>query len=200
MKFLSSAWPKRFGLAVLLFGVAGCALLPTAAVMPRGDQALYELRSWRLEGRIGVKTPDEGWTANLFWEHDGHQDRLRISGPFSQGMLSIIVQDDLIHINEGNGVEQTSRDPDALLRERLGFTVPLRSLRYWVTGVPSPGVEYVPQTGTTSGGRRGFTQQGWSLIYEAFSQVGDLTLPQKATIRGHDVRLRLIADDWVIEE
>jgi len=200
MKLLSPKRLKALALAASLLALEGCSLLATTTGAPPREQALYDLKSWRMEGRIGVKTPDEGWTANLFWEHEGRQDRLRISGPFSQGMLSIIVQDDLIHINEGNGVEQTSRDPDALLRERLGFSVPLRSLRYWVTGVPSPDAEYVPVSGGASGSARGFRQQGWSLAYEQFLKVGALTLPQRATIRGNDVRLKLIADSWVIKE
>jgi outer membrane lipoprotein LolB len=166
---------------------------------PQRAASPTDIKVWKLEGRIAVKTQDDGWTANLVWEHDPLQDRLRISGPFSQGLLSIVVQDDLIHVNEGNGVEQTSREPDALLRERLGFSVPLRSLRYWVTGVPAPDTEYA-QLPVEAGVTSRFSQQGWSLAYEKFSRFGGYQLPQKATINGHDVRLKLIADDWLIKE
>lgn len=166
---------------------------------PQRAASPSEIKVWKLEGRIAVKTQDDGWTANLVWEHDPLQDRLRISGPFSQGLLSIVVQDDLIHVNEGNGVEQTSREPDALLRERLGFSVPLRSLRYWVTGVPAPDTEYAQLPGEAGVISR-FSQQGWNLAYEKFSRVGGYHLPQKATINGHDVRLKLIADDWLIKD
>lgn len=195
-KFLLQ-WPGRIGWMIILLSLGGCSLFRPAEgpgeALPPGI-----LKSWTLEGRIGVKTPKEGWTANLVWEHEAHQDRLRISGPFSQGMVSIVVQDDLIHINEGNGVEQTSREPDALLKERLGFSVPLRSLRYWVTGVPAPDAEYREEQG--AGAARRFSQQGWMLAYEKFAPVKGLLLPQKATINGHDVRLKLIADEWVVKE
>lgn len=199
MKFTSMQWPGRLGWMCLVLLLGGCSLFREPAVTPGGALSPNSLKAWRLEGRIGVKTPAEGWTANLFWEHDGRQDRLRISGPFSQGMVSIIVQDDLIHINEGNGVEQTSRDPDTLLRERLGFAVPLRSLRYWVTGVPAPDADYVEEQDAAGAVRR-FRQQGWTLAYEKFTRVGTMLLPQKASINGHDVRLKLIADDWSLEE
>ncbi len=191
-------WWRRLAWASLVIWLAGCAGMRP---VPESQRAASpsDIKVWKLEGRIAVKTANDGWTANLIWEHDPLQDRLRISGPFSQGLLSIVVQDDLIHVNEGNGVEQTSRDPDALLRERLGFAVPLRSLRYWVTGVPAPEAEHV-QVPNEAGGARRFSQQGWNLAYEKFSQVGAYQLPQKASINGHDVRLKLIADDWLIKE
>lgn len=189
-------WLARVICVLLTLWLSGCSWFRPAPE-PEGGVSPAEIPVWKLEGRIAVKTADDGWTANLIWEHDARQDRLRISGPFSQGLVSIVVQDDLIHINEGKGVEQTSREPDALLRERLGFAVPLRSLRYWVTGVPAPGSESVP--GPSGGVEvRGFSQQGWALAYEKFTQVGRYQLPQKATIVGHEVRLKLIADDWVI--
>lgn len=191
-------WWRRLAWASLVIWLAGCAGMRP---VPESQRAASpsDIKVWKLEGRIAVKTANDGWTANLIWEHDPLQDRLRISGPFSQGLLSIVVQDDLIHVNEGNGVEQTSRDPDALLRERLGFAVPLRSLRYWVTGVPAPEAEHV-QVPNEAGGARRFSQQGWNLAYEKFFQVGAYQLPQKASINGHDVRLKLIADDWLIKE
>ncbi|WP_052808089.1 lipoprotein insertase outer membrane protein LolB [Methyloterricola oryzae] len=192
------SWWRRLVWASLVIWLAGCAGMRPVPE-PQRAASPSDIKVWKLEGRIAVKTANDGWTANLIWEHDPRQDRLRISGPFSQGLLSIVVQDDLIHVNEGNGVEQTSRNPDALLRERLGFAVPLRSLRYWVTGVPAPEAEHVQVPNETGGARR-FSQQGWNLAYEKFSQIGAYQLPQKASINGHDVRLKLIADDWLIKE
>jgi len=185
----------------LVAGLNGCALLskePVAPSVSAAQQRLYGLDSWRLEGRVGVQTSKDAWQANLFWEHDGHQDRLRISGPFSQGAVSIILQNDLIYINEGNGVVESSRDPDAMLKARLGFAVPLNSLRYWVMGVPSPEAEHTAERGP-SGAIRGFRQSGWLLQFDRFVHVRDLVLPKKMMIQGDDVKLKLFADEWVIK-
>lgn len=189
---LACAWLAAFGLA-------GCAALSGKAVTPQmaqSQQRLYSLSAWKLDGRIGAKMGDEGWSANLFWEHEGGQDRLRISGPFSQGAVSIIVQSDLVYVNEGNGVVSSSRNPDAWLKQRLGFTVPLRSLRYWVLGLPAPDAEYKAEL-DAAGGLKGFAQQGWVLAFEGFGSVGGFVVPKRMSIRGGEVTLKLIADDWV---
>ena len=187
-------------LLILLLGVQGCASVKkpfSAADDLAMQQRLYGLDLWRLQGRIAVQTPKDAWSANLFWDHDAHQDRLRISGPFNQGGVSIVLQDDLILIDDGKGATVTSPDPESLLQERLGFAVPLHSLRYWVLGVPSPDTEFsLGKTG--DGDEHGFRQQGWDLAYQRFTSVGEVVLPEKATIRGEEVKLKLIASEWVI--
>jgi len=171
------------------------------AVAPRLTEVqrqLYSVNAWKLEGRIAVKAGNEGWNANLFWEHEGGQDRLRIYGPFSQGAVSIIVQSDLVYINEGNGVVTSSSDPDDLLKKKLGFAVPLRSLRYWVLGLPAPDIDYQAKV-DAEGGFTGFEQHAWVLGFENFEKVANFIMPQKITIQGNAVRLKLVVDEFVIK-
>ena len=181
--------------------LTGCAPFMGWAVAPRLTEVqrqLYSVNAWKLEGRIAVKAGDEGWNANLFWEHEGGQDRLRIYGPFSQGAVSIIVQSDLVYINEGNGVVTRSSDPDDLLKKKLGFAVPLRSLRYWVLGLPAPDIDYQAKV-DAEGGFTGFEQQAWVLGFENFEKVANFIMPQKITILGNVVRLKLVVDEFVIK-
>lgn len=184
---------KRLGVPLLMVALLpGCALFRETPVPPASEQALYALKAWSMDGRIGVQTAEDAWQANLFWEHEDHQDRLRISGPLSQGMVSIILQKDLIYINEGNGVTRLSRDPDALLRERLGFVVPLSSLRYWILGVPDPAFGYtaIPN---------GFQQADWKIEADRHTSAGNQSMPQKLRVQGSGVKLKIIADHWEIK-
>jgi len=180
----------------------GCSLLSGQVTQPplaESRQQLYQIPVWRLEGRIAAKMGNEGWNANLVWDHEKGQERLRIFGPFNQGAVSIIVQSDLVYVNEGNGVVTSSKEPDAWLKNRLGFTVPLRSLRFWVLGLPDPELDYKAER-DAKGGLVGFEQTAWTLSFESFDSVGDKVLPKKMTIRGSDVVLRLVADEWVFSQ
>jgi outer membrane lipoprotein LolB len=192
----------RFLVFVLVASLTGCAVFkkepPRPALAPKAEEKNYDLKVWQLEGRIGVQTANDAWQANLFWEHDAEQDRLRVSGPFSQGMVSIILQKDLIYVNEGDGVTELSRDPDAMLKDRLGFAVPLSSLRYWIVGLPDPNETHTPVYGE-SGSLLGFRQSGWTLQFQNYMNVGDRVMPQKIAIQGPDVRLKLIADSWRVK-
>lgn len=184
-------------LGISLPGCAGFGPEPLRGPLTGAQQTLYSLKNWRMEGRIGVRTDADAWQANLFWEHDSAQDRLRVSGPLSQGMLSIVVQKDLILVNRGEGRSELSRDPDALLRERLGFSVPLASLRYWILGVPDPGLAYSSIYGD-DGAWNGFRQNGWTVGLDRMLNVGDRVLPQKMRVYGSGVRLTIVTDNWEI--
>lgn len=188
------------GCALLLSGVllAGCATVntvPQPVVLPDSPASI---RAWSVDGRIGVQTVDQAWQANLYWEHSPEQDRLRISGPLSQGLVSIVVQKDLIYVNEGNGMTQLSRDPDAMLRQRLGFAVPLTSLRYWMLGVPDPDRSSRAVPGGEDGG--GFEQAGWQIFPAALASVDGWMLPRKLRAQGAGVKLKILADDWQLRE
>jgi outer membrane lipoprotein LolB len=195
----TSLW--KLGVIMTLgLSFSACAPLqpkPVAVGLVQTNPALAVLPFWRLQGRVAVQAGEQGWNAHLFWEHDGRQDRVRLSGPFSQGAVSIVLQDDLIYINEGAGVVGSSRDPDGYLRERLGFTVPLASLRYWVLGVPSPKGE--PASVFSGAGlARAFSQQGWRLSYERFTRVHDFDLPEKMSVQGQNIKMKLVADEWAL--
>lgn len=188
-------------MALALLGLSGCAAMRREPAGMAEQQALVgRLGKWKLEGRIAVRTTQDAWQANLVWEHEGKQDRLRFSGPLNQGMVSIILQEDLIFINEGNGVERMSRDPDALLTEKLGFSVPLASLRYWILGVPAPFEKSAAMELDSAGRLRHLRQSDWSLDFERYGYWDGISLPQKILIRNPELRIRLFADEWTIEE
>ena len=197
---LELALSRLFLAVALACCFVGCSSFQKQSLLtiPAAEDELYALKVWRLEGRVGVQTAKNAWHANLFWDHEADQDRLRISGPLSQGLLSIIVQKDLIYVSDGSGKGEMSRDPVALLERRLGFAVPLSSLRYWVLGVPDPVETFVTEVADANSSRR-FLQKGWLLDVERLVKVGRFSVPQKVLIQGGGVKLKLIADYWEIK-
>jgi outer membrane lipoprotein LolB len=191
---------------LLLFALSGCFTAcslfqkqpQSLSTLTGLEEALYAVKAWRMEGRIGVQLANDAWQANLFWEHESDQDRLLITGPLSQGMLSIVLRKNLIYLNEGKGQSELSRDPESLLKERLGFVVPLTGLRYWVLGLPDPSAPFTPAYDET-GVLKGFRQWEWSLEWDRWMSVGTLRIPQKILIQGHEVKLKLFADRWNIK-
>jgi outer membrane lipoprotein LolB len=179
--------------------MSACATGPTvpAAVesVSGGACSICALEVWTLDGRVAVQTGQEGWNANLHWEHDRLQDRVRIFGPFSQGAVSVVLQGNLIYINEGNGNTELSHDPDSALRERVGFPVPLRSLRYWLLGVPAQKTESDAAAAVAGDG---FVQQGWTLSYSGAYRADGFTVPARMVANSEHARLKLVVDSWAV--
>lgn len=179
------------------FALSGCATVATVSKPVELPESPASLQAWSLDGRIGAQATDKAWQANLYWEHAPTQDRLRISGPLSQGLVSIVVQKDLIYVNEGKGSETLSRDPEALLKQRLGFAVPLTSLRFWILGIPDPDHSF-ESTGNGDDAAGGFRQAGWVIHPENVANVDGWMLPQKIRAEGPGVKLKILADNWTL--
>lgn len=179
---------------LLLLGLSGCAEQPPAPLKAEAARALEALPAWNLEGRVGVKLSREGWQADVHWRHERTQDRLRLSGPFSQGLVSIVIQDDLIYINEGEG-PVLAKEPERYLKERLGFVVPLKSLRYWVLGRPNPALPSQPLS-PANGALPGFVQSGWLVRAEDVGLRDGFEIPGRLWVEGPGVRLKILIDQW----
>ena len=184
---------RLFVVILLLLGFSGCATLQGNAETSSLSSSPDRLTVWDMEGRIGVHAAKDSWQADLAWSHDLKQDRLRLTGPLSQGLVSIILQKDLIYINEGDGIEHLARDPEAALKARLGFAVPLKSLRCCILGIPNA---EEPSQPLVSGPVGGFMQQGWRIVPSSLMTVGGYTLPGRLLVEGGGVRLKIIMDQW----
>lgn len=184
---------RFFVVILLLLGLPGCATFQGGSEVSSSTRSPDLLTVWEMEGRIGVHAAKDSWQADLAWSHDLKQDRLRLSGPLSQGLVSIILQKDLIYINEGDGIDQLARDPEAALKARLGFAVPLKSLRCWILGIPNA---EEPSQPVASGPPGAFLQQGWRIVPSNPMTVGGYSLPGRLLVEGGGVRLKIIMDQW----
>lgn len=194
----------RFGFILpWLLGVVvstGCTTQPhhgLESVTASESKALISLDFWRMEGRIGVQSKTEAWHAHISWEHESLQDRLLIQGPLNQGLVSIVLRKGLIYINDGHGEGVLSREPELALRKRLGFSVPLYSLRYWVMGLPDPAAEHTVLSDPSAD--YGFGQSGWLLGMDDYKAIGGYKLPGRLKIQGSEVKLKLVIDNWNLE-
>lgn len=186
--------------AALLLG--GCASLPppladqtAAAAKWRQHYAqVAAIESFSLLGRaasggsVGVK-------ADLRWRQfdDGHFD-VRLSGPFGAGAISISGTEREVEIRTKDGIEYTA-DPEGWLLQRAGWTFPVRGLRWWARGLPSP--ETPAQPLFDADGRLAELQQGgWTFRYTEYQDVDGIALPRRFEASSSAITLKLIVDRW----
>lgn len=182
--------------------LSGCSWLAAPEAYAPPDEVerkrLLAMPSWRMEGRIGVHTREDNWSANLEWRHADGEEQLTLSGPFAQRAATIRYKPGFIVFDTADGGHVESDDPDRLLSERLGFSIPLHALRYWLLALPVPEQNFTahPQTQAVSA----FEQAGWSLRYDSFMQEGVRVLPRKMLVQGQGAVLKLFVDRWRFDE
>jgi outer membrane lipoprotein LolB len=180
--------------------VAVCRTLPVVAPVaaPWGERRpqLQARDHFELKGRVAIAVADQGVNANLQWTQSGERTQVTLEGPLGVGAVRISAEgDDLVIVN-ADGHRADSDAAHAELAARLGFDPPLHSLRYWIQGVPDPAT---PATETLEAGQQrlqGLAQDGWSILYTAYSVVGQEWLPARLTVQRDTVRVRLLVDGW----
>lgn len=156
------------------------------------------VQSFVLKGRV-AESGVAGGRGDLDWTQAGDRLDLRISGPLGVGALAISGDGRRTEIRSKDGVIETG-NPQRVMQERLGWSLPLGQVRYWALGVPAPGLpEDQPQEVLLDdvGRAQRFEQYGWRIEYGEYQSVNSLSLPRKLTLTDGHRSFRLVIDEWL---
>jgi outer membrane lipoprotein LolB len=155
-------------------------------------QSLTVSDPWSLQGRLAVADANDSWQADIYWNHQPGIDQIKLAGPVGQGAVAIHLTKDFVTVSRGDGVVESSDRPEEFISQQVGLLVPIRSLRYWVIGLPMPGQAFDEVL-------RGFRQAGWLVDYQQMQSVGGKTMPRKVTVKNDQVKLKLFIDQWIFQ-
>lgn len=151
--------------------------------------------SFELSGAIAAKNHKKGWTATLNWIQKGpNQYQIRLIGPLGGQTVMIEKQGSVISYREG-AKKLTSTNGDDLLQKQTDIRLPVNSLYYWVRGIPAPGA-IQSATRTPTNQLTTLKQAGYAIDYTQYMTVGNMTLPSKIRLQGHDVMIKLVIKHW----
>lgn len=183
---------------VSALALVGCATTaPIAPGSPPADarSALLALTAWHANGRVAVKTANDGWSAGFEWREADERGEVNVRGPFGAGSARITRTPTLIRIEQGSAPPIDVPAPfdalEATLVERLGVPLPLTQLRWWLIGVAAPGVPSV-------GDAAAFEQSGWRVQVNEYTTVpgAPAPLPRRLVLERDATRVRVIVDRW----
>ncbi len=176
--------------------LAACATTRQAPPAPQTawEQRMDELQkagTWQLEGRAAVAFRDQGWQASLNWQQREGSNEVHLSGPFGVGALVLKRSADGLSLNGAPPSDAAMEQ----LQERLGFELPFDHLRFWLLGVPDPGVAFELQRNAQDRAAQ-LTQGDWNITYDRYLAVAGDLLPAHVVLSREGVRVRIAVDHW----
>ena len=185
---------RRF-LSVLSAGLllAGCAVTPTTETWQ--PPSATEIRDWQFTGRVSLTQAEQGWHAGLFWQEQADQFQLKISGPLGQEAFRLTGNAAGVLLEDADGQRIQAHDAESLLLQTTGWSLPVSGLRYWVRGLPVPGV-HASESRDLQGRLLELEQSGWAISYSRYHFVGGVGWPAKLRLVRDDVTVRLVIDEW----
>ena len=183
---------------MLLGGCAGMGLKNE----PKTAEDHWEARSAQLEkidhflmqarGSYGRLMPVK---ADLRWQQNADGTfELRVAGPFGVGATTVSGTPDNVQVRIKSGTYQ-SNNPEQWIQDKMGWTLPLGGLRFWILGMPSPHSDADIDL-DREGRVLTLEQDGWTLTYIEYQSSGGLQLPRKFEVSNKDVKLKVVVDSW----
>ena len=188
----------------LLLTLAACGSLHQRETIEfGGDQNAWKthraqlepLDRWILQGKIGIRSPQESGSGTLFWLQRRAYYDIRLSGPLGRGATRIQGDRNSTTLEVAGRPTVSASSAEDLVAEKIGWHLPVDQLLWWVRGLPAP--DSASRLQLDSQSRLGrLSQSGWTVEYSRYQQVDGLELPQRLQISGHDLLLTLVITDW----
>jgi outer membrane lipoprotein LolB len=180
----------------LVLWVSACSLVPVEPDVHyarAGRDHLYDLQQWSFEGRLALTGQHDSWSANISWDHNPGVEKIKLSGPLGQGTVLIQLAGHVVTVDHGDGKVESSAEAEQFINQQLGMFVPLRSLRYWVVGLPEPAKAFEETPA-------GFKQAGWLSEFKQMQRTNNEAMPRKMTVTNEQVKVKLIIDHWMLND
>lgn len=188
----------------LAMSLAACSSLHQRETLELGGDAqawkehrqkVEPIESWELQGKLGIRSPGESGSGTLFWLQRNNYYDIRLSGPLGRGATRIQGDSKQTTLEVAGREPVSAESAEALLEQQIGWRLPVEQLLWWVRGLPAPDTASRLQLDTHSRLAR-LSQSGWQVEYSRYQQIGEVELPQRLQISGHDLLLTLVITDW----
>jgi len=156
------------------------------------------MQQWKFKGRIAVKNERENVTATLLWNQQDANYELRFIAPLGQGTYILKGSDSGVMMQAPKDKTYYADSPEELIKRSLGWDVHMAGLRYWIRGIPEPGITYSELLLDDKGRLTNMEQSGFNVSIARYSDESDVSLPQKLTIKSDKIRLKLVIQSWEI--
>jgi outer membrane lipoprotein LolB len=189
---------------VLLAAIAwlgACATVPPTPVEESGawatrQQALAGVERWVVQGRVGIETKTDGGTATLTWAQDGESYSMRIMAPLGQGTFELRGNEAGVSLRTPENRRISAQDPETLMQQSLGWSLPVAGMRYWVRGLPVPGHAIGQMRLDEAGRLLDLQQDGWRISLQRYRTVGPHELPDKIFMESEPLKMRIVISEW----
>jgi outer membrane lipoprotein LolB len=179
---------------------SGCATresleLPDLGGWESRQALLGQLEEWAFNGRIGVVAGDDGFSGSLRWAQVGDDFEATVSGPLGIGTVRLEGEGSRVQLIDEDGNRTVLEDAERDLYLRYGWTIPVRSLRYWALGIPDPGLPAETELGA-EGRLQRLSQGGWQVDITRYGEGGGQPMPTRLRAASEQTRVKLAIHKW----
>jgi len=207
-------WPSAISRAGVLFlssiFLTSCVTVQQHRLPPNpeiGKQIAWELhrvnlealQSWNLKGRVAGKSNHKGFRTGVRWQQQQQKFNIALLGPLGRKVAAITGTEGDVQLSTSKGERFSAADPEELMQNLFGYSLPVNGLRYWLRGIPDPEQVYTSLELDDLGRLKQLNQAGWLIDYNRYYD-GKPPLPAFIKISNTTLNANIVIDHWALDE
>jgi outer membrane lipoprotein LolB len=161
------------------------------------QQQLRKLHDWQINGYMYIQAPQRNFAAFLNWEQQQNNYTIYISGPLGIGSVKIYGKPGIFTLQTADGKKFTAITPEQLVKQQLGWELPISNMYYWIRGIPVPrkqATNYLDNYNHLTE----LHQQGWQIYYANYIRISNIDLPETIILYYPKLNVKIIVNKWII--
>ncbi len=158
------------------------------------QKRLNALKHWQIQGAVSIRQPQQSFIAAYTWYQRQHHYSISLHSSLDLASIKLTGKPGQVTLTDAKGHVTRSSNLDQLMRQQLGWSLPVQKLNYWIRGLKAPG------SGTINFNQLGQTQRiqqlGWDIHYNRYQRIRSLELPTLLDISGHQLHIRIVIKHW----
>ncbi len=190
---------SRLLVCALVLATAACAMKPRrddVGWRPVTIDDSVQVDRFRIVGRLAVSDGRDGGSASFLWTQRGDDYEFELRQPVSQRTWRLRGDRDGAVLEGGDEGPRRADSAEWLLREALGWEVPVLALQSWVRGLASASMPVQAETRDEHGRLRGLEQGGWRVEYRGWLDGG--AWPTRIQAQQPPYSVRLSVQNWFV--
>jgi len=191
-----------FVFGLLLTTLTRCATLP-APQTPQNEklswdsraQTLSNIQHWDLKAQMAIRTQKEAESVSLRWQQNKQNYAIDLFGPLGAQSYLLTGSPNHVVMTQPNGKKISATSAEALLIQQTGWNLPVSYLKYWVRGIPVPGLPAVKQYDSFHHLTE-LSQAGWRIQFLRYTAADHLDLPSKIFLHRPEITVKMIISEW----
>lgn len=164
------------------------------------------VQQWDIKGKISIRSGEQLYTADMYWQQQKQVLNMRLVAPFSQAVTQFSGSDQQgyqVMTEQGELFDVDS--PETVTESAFGVTLPFYELKSWVKGLPNRDFPVWKAEFNNENRLQTFEQSGWHVKILKYKNVSGKLLPSKLfltrlneNMAENKVDVRLILRRWTL--
>ena len=147
--------------------------------------------TFSVTGKASFRTRELDQALRFRWQQKGGIYDIWLWGALGAGRTHLSGTQETLTVRSGRGNEVSGK-PAQIMREHLGWSVPLVAMDSWLNGTVTQALPVAGQKLDETDRLIAVTQAGWRIRFTDFAPYRDQWKPSRITINGADLTLEII--------